>query len=290
MNEQLKQKLESDFPDLVVTDIKQIGEGWDNVAYLINNEVVFRVPKKKTEEIAQEILDHTKTEIQFLKRVESKLPVKCPSIKYVAEDKSYYGYTFANGRQVTFEGIKDKGSFVKLWIDTAIALSNSMSLDDAAKMGVKKVSLNEYRLKRVKQVIDSKILDDSLHELAKYTLQNYMTVWDHAPQFILHGDPGLGNWVCDEPSNTYTLIDWSDICIGPQEFQVYRLVNDMPDYLELIIRHYFEKAGVEINRQLILLCGNASILSMLGAFMQRDDKQGVQEKMKQLKLWAAIQG
>ena len=103
MNDQLKQKLESDFPDLVITEIKQIGEGWDNVAYLTNNEVVFRVPKKKTEEIAQEIIDHTKTEIQFLKRIEGNLPVKSPSIKYVAEDKSYYGYSFANGQQVSYQ-------------------------------------------------------------------------------------------------------------------------------------------------------------------------------------------
>ncbi|MFO0971158.1 MAG: aminoglycoside phosphotransferase family protein [Candidatus Saccharimonadales bacterium] len=290
MDEQLKQKLESDFPNLVIAEIKRIGEGWDNIAYLVNNEVVFRVPKKKTEEIAQEILDHTKTEIQFLKRIEGKLPVKSPSIKYVAEDKSYYGYTFASGGQVSFEEIKDKEGFVKLWIDTAMALGKSMPLDDATKMGVKQVSLNEYRLKRVKQVIDSKILDDELHELAEYTLQNYLAVWNQAPQFILHGDPGLGNWVYDEPLNTYTLIDWSDICIGPQEFQVYRLVNDMPDYVDLIIQYYFEKAGIEISQELIFLCGYASILSMLGAFMERGDEQGIRAKTKQLKFWKSLQG
>lgn len=288
MDEQLKQKLKSDFPNLVIAEIKRIGEGWDNIAYVVNNEVVFRVPKKKTEEIAQEILDHTKTEIEFLKRIEGKLPVKSPSIKYVAEDKSYYGYSFANGNQVAYEEIEDKEGFVKLWIDTAIALGNSMPLNDATKVGVRQVSLNEYRLKRVKQVIDSKILDDELHELAEYTLRNYLAVWNQASQFILHGDPGLGNWVYDEPSNTYTLIDWSDICIGPQEFQLYRLVNDMPDYIELIIRYFFEKVGIEINRELIFLCGNASILSMLGAFMEREDEQGVQEKMKQLKFWKAL--
>lgn len=290
MNDQLKQKLESDFPDLVITEIKQIGEGWDNIAYLVNKEVVFRVPKKKTEEIAQEILNHTKTEIQFLKRIENTLPVKSPSIKYVAKDESYYGYSFASGEQVSFEEIEDKDSFVKLWIDTAVVLSNSIPLNDATKIGVKQVSLNEYRLKRVKQVIDSKVLDDELHELAEYTLQNYLTVWNQAPQFILHGDPGLGNWVYDKPSNTYTLIDWSDICIGPQEFQMYRLINDMPDYIDLACGYYVEKTGLEIDRNLLFLCGNASILSMLGAFLERDDTQSIQEKTKQLKFWKALQG
>ena len=290
MTNDLIQKLKADFPDLLVSAIQQIGEGWDNVAYLVNNEIVFRVPKKKTEEIAQEILNHTKTEIKFLEKIEGTLPVKSPSIKYVAKDESYYGYSFANGKQVSYAEIVNKEVFVKLWIDTAIALSNSMSLEDAMKMGVEQVSFNEYRLKRVKQVIDSKILDDKLHELAEYTLQNYLIVWGRAPKFILHGDPGLGNWVYDKSSNTYTLIDWSDICLGPQEFQVYRLVNDMPEYIDLIIRYYFERAGIEINRELLFLCGNASILSMLGAFLERGDTKGVQVKMKQLKFWKALQG
>lgn len=291
MNNKLKRKLEYDFPELIVTDVKEIGEGWDNIACLVNNETVFRVPKKSYEDLAQGIIDHTKAEIKFLRKVENKLPAKTPIIRYVAKDEVYYGYAYIDGSQVSLEKLADKERFVKLWIDTAIAISNSMTVDQAKELGIKLVTLNEYRLNRVRQVAENGILDKGLQELAEDTLNGYLKAWDKAPQFILHGDPGLGNWIYDEESKKFTLVDWSDLCVGPQEFQMYRLINDMPEYIDLACSYYFDKTGLCIDKNLLFLCGNASILSMLGAFLEREGQEStnVKKKIDQLKFWKSLQ-
>jgi len=37
----------STFPDLRVEKVEMIGRGWDNTAFLVNEEIVFRLPNKE---------------------------------------------------------------------------------------------------------------------------------------------------------------------------------------------------------------------------------------------------
>ena len=43
-DEKVTDKLQSDFPDLIVSSIELLGAGWNNIAYLVNGETIFRVP------------------------------------------------------------------------------------------------------------------------------------------------------------------------------------------------------------------------------------------------------
>lgn len=82
--------IEGRFPQLDVRSIQRIGEGWDNAAYLINSEIVFRLPHRKQGAALME------TECAVLAYLNSHdPPISIPSPVYVAAPGSDYRYPFA---------------------------------------------------------------------------------------------------------------------------------------------------------------------------------------------------
>jgi hypothetical protein len=84
-----KQKLQTDFPSLVIESIKKIGEGWDNDAYLVNEKTVFRIQKTSSSHLADEQQQHIKVEIEILNKIVGRLSARTPTISHVAPDNSY---------------------------------------------------------------------------------------------------------------------------------------------------------------------------------------------------------
>jgi hypothetical protein len=65
------------FPDLRVERIVALGEGWDSVAFLVNESVVFRIPKRPT--VARQMA----SELAILRVVRRYVSVTVPDIRYI---------------------------------------------------------------------------------------------------------------------------------------------------------------------------------------------------------------
>ena len=76
MDSNIKQRLETDFSDLLVKSLEIIGDGWDNVAYLVNEDTVFRLPKPRSVHLNDKQINHNKVEINVLNYLQNKLNVK----------------------------------------------------------------------------------------------------------------------------------------------------------------------------------------------------------------------
>src|SRR5580693_8968003 len=83
--------LHADFPDLSITSLVSIGKGWNNVAYLVNNEIVFRLPTDRDSNNPSRA-DKVKREVALLNLVHDKLEVASPKPLHIAPDYSYFGY------------------------------------------------------------------------------------------------------------------------------------------------------------------------------------------------------
>lgn len=75
--------------DLAVHSAQFLGEGWNSRAYLVNNELVFRFPKRS------EHWEELKREISFLAFAADLLPLAVPRYVHVAPDSpaAAHGYT-----------------------------------------------------------------------------------------------------------------------------------------------------------------------------------------------------
>lgn len=80
-----------------VNNIKVLGEGLDSVAYLVNNEHIFKKSKHK------EASENMKKEISVLKYLEDKLPLEIPKIDFYNEETSICGYKEIKGDILTPE-------------------------------------------------------------------------------------------------------------------------------------------------------------------------------------------
>jgi aminoglycoside 2''-phosphotransferase len=66
-----------------------LGEGWNSRAYLVNNELVFRFPKRP------EHWEELKREVKFLAFAADFLPLTVPRYTHVATDSPAAAYGYA---------------------------------------------------------------------------------------------------------------------------------------------------------------------------------------------------
>lgn len=66
------------FPDLVIEKISFLGEGWDSKAFLVNNSIIFRIPRRIT------VAHRMNEEIKLLRAIRPYMfSVQIPDIKWV---------------------------------------------------------------------------------------------------------------------------------------------------------------------------------------------------------------
>src|SRR5213078_2237000 len=99
--------VDAQFPDLRPVQLELLGEGWDNTAYLVNNLIVFRFPRR---EVAAPLLE---VEARVLPRIAPRLPVPVPRPRWVGRATSEYpwpflGYPLLSGRRADLAELDDR--------------------------------------------------------------------------------------------------------------------------------------------------------------------------------------
>jgi len=77
------------FPEIPSPRLELFGRGWDNDAYLVNGELVFRFPRRAA------AVKCMQNEIASLPRIADALPLPVPRIRHVALPDGGYPYPFA---------------------------------------------------------------------------------------------------------------------------------------------------------------------------------------------------
>jgi serine/threonine-protein kinase RIO1 len=124
-------------------------------------------------------------------------------------------------------------------------------------------------------------------KIVRDSTSSYLLNWNSAKLVLVHGDLGAGNWLFDKIQHTYAVIDWSDSCFAPQEFQMYRLITDYPEKINEIIQLFEGRSGRRINRDLIFDCGVLSICSRIAECMERAPLT-VDIKIQELEAWSNL--
>lgn len=86
--------LSSDFPELEVQSISYLGEGWNSSAFLVNDDLVFRFPKRKDVEAK---LDR---ELKLLPRLQDQLSVAIPQFAFATRASGHFPFIYAGHRKL----------------------------------------------------------------------------------------------------------------------------------------------------------------------------------------------
>jgi len=243
-------------PQLRVETLQVLGRGWDSTAYLVNGELVFRLP--------DEPRDFT-PEVRLLRELHGRLPVDVPDPVVVAPDGSFFGYRYLHGEPLRVA----PAGFPELWARAVVAVDRALPPARATEIGVRPFAHLAQRLERVERA------RSTVPALADRVLAEYESRFENAARArptTMHADLGVDHWLTDEAGGLTAIIDWSDACVAPIEHELANLwwLRDA-QLVANATAAYAASTGYRPDVDLIALDHWANALSDIGALLERGE-------------------
>ena len=208
------------FPQLAPDRVDLLGVGWDNSAFLVDGETVFRFPRRQ---MGADLLEN---EIRVLPMLASRLPLAVPNPKYVgrATDRfpwDFAGYRRLGGRTACALVMSDLQRIAAAtMIASFLAALHSLPLESGRKVGVPGDTLG--RLDAVRRVPQA---HERVEKLEQQGLlvdgRRYHRLIDetgHArlprETSLVHGDLYVRHLMVSEDALPCGVIDWGDVHLG----------------------------------------------------------------------------
>jgi aminoglycoside phosphotransferase (APT) family kinase protein len=209
--------IEKQFPELAPAHVQTLGEGFDNTVYAVNEQYVFRFPRR---EIAVELL---RTEGQLLPTLIGKFPVAIPEPLFYGEPEMGYPWRFLGYRQVAglmpenvpalrrVEAARPLAAFLRALHDVPVEQAVGVPHGDHMHrfdLSTRKPKLAEY----VEKATEWGLLPDpsAMHQYLE-TLSSFGEV---GATTLVHGDLHIRNLLVDAEGFLTGVIDWGDTHIG----------------------------------------------------------------------------
>ena len=245
----IKNLLEEKF-NISIDSIKQIGEGYDSKAYLVNDEYIFKIKfsanKKKGYEKEKSIYDFLNSRLNT--------DIKIPNIEYsyISDEISILGYKEIKGKFLNPELYstlsleeknqlkKDIANFLRSMHDLDYSEISSYTIDNKQNV------LEEYQLLR-------DTIYDSLTDIEKQYIESFMRRLNTTDIFdgkkcLCHNDFSCNHLLLDDNNRLCGIIDFGDSGI----------IDEYCDFIYLL-EDSEEELGHEFGEDVLRLYGNINI-------------------------------
>ncbi|WP_195155524.1 phosphotransferase [Candidatus Protochlamydia phocaeensis] len=214
------QLIREQFPNLSAKNIRLLGSGWDNTAFIIDEELIFRFPRR---EIALPLLE---AEWCALPKLASRLPVPIPIPQWKGSPTSHFpwpfiGYRLISGFTACYANLLEEGR---------AALAEPIAQFLARLHATPKSEISECHLPENNQFrIDGTLLTTKIgknfEELSllgllenRKKLEDVVQNLQHfkAPvnSFLVHGDFYVRHLLVNQKHDLVGVIDWGDVHWG----------------------------------------------------------------------------
>jgi aminoglycoside phosphotransferase (APT) family kinase protein len=223
INEDLAKSLITSQTNLIINSFKKIGEGWDNIAYLINDEFIFRFPRR---EIG---IDCMANELLILPYLSNNLSFPFSYPQYIGQSTKdfpapFAGYKILNGiplgdTNVTLIDDNDFAKKLALWLKEL----HSVSIINEHKNIIGDQTFSYYLTQRIDKTRERILHYQNYFTDAGFKIEDLLIVlkkiesFDHdevAKNCYVHGDLYSKHLIVDEKKCLVGLIDWGDVHIG----------------------------------------------------------------------------
>ena len=209
--DQIRGLLKQQFPELTVTHVHRLSEGWDNVTWVVNNAWLFRFPKHAD---AARLL---KSELNLLPAL-SDLPLDIPKPKFIgtpSEDYPYafYGHAFLPGETLDRCALNSEQR-IALAMPIAQFLKDlhAFPIIEAQALGVSHRVEPIFQIERVQKsyryLCKQGVFSTPQPAIAFFETQHTMAV--SADRVLAHGDFYARHLLVNEQYQLTAIIDWGD--------------------------------------------------------------------------------
>lgn len=201
------------FAEVTLGSLRQLGEGWDASAWLVDDEWIFRFPRREY------AVPGFETEMAVLPSLAPLLPLPIPIPTFLGRPSDafkwpFYGAPFLPGRELADARLDEDGR-ARLAAPLAHFLRTLHSLELDCELPVDPVRRAdmEYRVPRTRE---------RLEELGQLELWSPPSIVDEllavaeqlpapAPTAVVHGDLHLRHLLVDDAGEPTAVIDWIDL-------------------------------------------------------------------------------
>ena len=201
------------FPEVEQRSIRLLGEGWDNTMWLVDEEWVFRFPRRAM------VLAGLENEIVHLPRLARLLPLSIPVPTLIGRPSEgfewpFYGAPFLPGRELAEADIGDE-TRVLLGHRLGEFLRALHSLEPDAALPVDPVLRADmsFRVPRTRERL-AELADlglwnapPAVHDIVEAAA----VLGPPEPTCLVHGDLHLRHLLVDEQGAATAVIDWIDL-------------------------------------------------------------------------------
>ncbi|WP_423800936.1 phosphotransferase [Neobacillus sp. SAB-20_R2A] len=219
-NEEAIRMVEKQFPQLKPVRIQVLGEGFDNSVFLVNEQFVFRFPRR---EIAVRLLQ---TENRLLPVVAPLLPIPVPNpiFQGLCDDGypwPFAGYQLLSGR--TLSGLTTEQRLLSVE-SMALFLKtlHAFPVSEAKKLGIPYDELGRTDILKRMPMLEANLEKAvGLGLIGEYELERLQLVLSEVKgpfaddiKTLVHGDFHIRNMLVDDSGRVSAVIDWGDAHIG----------------------------------------------------------------------------
>jgi len=215
-----QQIIEEQFPELKPVTLKHFGSGWDNTAFLVNHNYIFRFPRR---EIAVPWLE---TEIALLPTLASKLPLQIPLPIFIGKPSFKYlwpflGYKILPGKTAEIAKLTmQQRSQNAIVLAEFLKMLHNIPAENLAKYAAKEDDIQRLelsvRVPKTLEMFDRIIENNYFEDVSRFT--HYLkSLTLKQPKFrpcLLHGDLYAKHLLVDSTGKIIGVIDWGDMHIG----------------------------------------------------------------------------
>jgi aminoglycoside phosphotransferase (APT) family kinase protein len=201
------------FPEVEQRSLRLLGEGWDNTMWLVDEEWVFRFPRRAM------VIPGLENEIVHLPRLAHLLPLSIPVPTLIGRPSEgfewpFYGAPFLPGRELAEADIGDE-TRVLLGRRLGEFLCALHSLEPDAALPVDPVRRADmsFRVPRTRERL-AELADLGLWNAppaAHEIVEAAAALGPPEPTCLVHGDLHLRHLLVDEQGAATAVIDWIDL-------------------------------------------------------------------------------
>lgn len=262
------------FPQLRPVFAKPLGTGWDNSAFLVNEILVFRFPRR------QVALDLLNTERLLLPKIADKLPIPVPRPQYFGQPGEYFpwcfsGYLYLPGVSAcSFTWGEEQRQRLTRPLAKFLAALHAISTQEAPKWGIGPDRFDKLNFSERLPLLE-KNLETLLRLNLIRDLRPLLAIAEEgAPPLrlesvVVHGDLYARHLIVDSTGNLSGIIDWGDAHLADPatDLSVAHLLLP-PTQLHDFRRHYGEISEARWKLSRLRALSHASVISNYGYEIQ----------------------
>lgn len=243
------QLIQEQFPELSARHIRLLGAGWDNTAFIVDEDMAFRFPRRKI------ALDFLETEWRALPKIAPHLSMPIPVPKWKGSPSAHFpwpfiGYRMIPGFTACYANLPEEQR-AALAVPIARFLAELHSLPTSEMSHCHSTIDNRSRIDwtvlipNIQKNFEELSLLGILENKAKLTsiLEHLRDLRSPVSSSIVHGDFYVRHLLVDEKHQLCGVIDWGDVHVGDPAIDLAIAHSFLP----LIAHDAFIKAYGEIS-------------------------------------------